>query len=187
MKRIIAVLLAAALLIMTGCRPSIVAPGDGSSADMKLILNGKKLDVYTMHYFHNEEFTSIPLEAFLCSLGAEYADSSANEDGKQCYSFQGKRYVIVPDLHLFMEEGTYLELMAEGKDLTRENVADLGLLPRNKCKVCADSDESDVELAEMWVDHISLMKALRESGIDITIAYDYSAITLSVILPELDS
>ena len=137
-----------------------------------------------MHYFPNEEFAAIPLEAFLRSIGAEYADSLVNEYGKQCYSFMNKRFVVVSDLHLFMEEAAYLELVAEGKELSRESVADLGLLPRNESKVLMDKDVSNIEYSGIWVDHVSLMNALQESGIVISIEYDYSANTLTVTLPE---
>lgn len=183
MKRITAVLLAVFLIFLAGCQASSVIPGNGSSTDLKLILNGEKLDVYTMHYFTNEEFAAVPLGAFLQSVGAEYADSPVNEYRKKCYSFMDKRYVIIPDLHLFMEEGAYLELVAEGKELSRESAADLGLLPRNESKVLADKDETNVEYSEMWIDHVSLMNALRESGIEISIEYDYSANTMRVTLP----
>ena len=166
------------------------APGPNFPGAPILILNGEKLDVYTSHYGVTEEYAVIPLTAFLMSVGAEYADSPLNEYGIQCYSFMGKRYIVVPNMHLFMLEDDYRTLLKElndqGKWLSRETVADCGLLPRNESKVL-DTNETDAELAGIWVDHISLMNALIESGIDITIEYDYSTRTITVTLPKQDA
>ena len=188
MKKITVILIILMMLSLTACQIGLPTPRNGSSSDVKLILNGEKLDVYTTHYFVSDEFVEIPLGAFLHSVGAEYADSPLNEYGSYCYSFMSKRYVIIRDLHLFMLEEDYWELLsrweADGKELTRETATDMGLLPRNESKVLADKDETNVASSGIWVDHVSLMNALRESGIDITIVYDHSANTLTVTLPS---
>lgn len=153
-----------------------------------LVLNGKELDVYTSHYNVTEEYASIPLSAFLQSVGAEYADSPLNEYGVQCYSFMGNRYIINGRMHLFMFEEDYKaflkELDDEGKELSKETASERGLLPKNQSKVLLNTDETNIEYAGIWSDHESLMNALRESGIDITIEYDYEARTITVTLPE---
>ena len=152
-----------------------------------LILNGKELDVYTSHYNVTEECASIPLSAFLKSVGAEYADSPLNEYGVQCYSFIGKRYIINGSMHLFMLEDDYKAFLKElddaGKELSKETAAERGLLPKDESKVLLNAKET-IEYGEIWSDHDSLMNALRESGIDITIEYDYEARTITVTLPE---
>ena len=187
MKKEMAIVLAALLIFLTACYDGMSTSGNGDLSNVTLILNGEKLDVYTGHYFQHEENLEIPLSAFLSSVGAEYADSAANKYGSQCYSVMANRYVIVSDLHLFMPEADYLELLtrseAEGKTLTRENTGDLGLLPRNNSLVLAEKDQSGETYSGIWVDEISLMRALRESGIEITIAYDAAANTLYVTLP----
>lgn len=182
MKKITALLLAAVLLLaLAACTPPV--PGENFPDAPILILNGEALDVYTSHYKVTEAYAAIPLTAFLQSIGAEYADSPLNEYRIQCYSFMGKRYIVVADMHLFMLENDYHafvnKLSEEGKELSRETAADCGLLPKNESKVTIDA----LELAEIWVDHVSLMNALIESGIDITIEYDYSTRTIVVTLP----
>lgn len=166
--------------------PSIVW-GNHSNAPT-LILNGKQLDVYTSHYNVTEEYASIPLSAFLQSLGAEYVDSPLNEYGVQCYSFMGNRYIINGRMHLFMFEDDYKAFLKElddtGKELSKETASERGLLPKNQSKVLLNTDETNIEYAGIWSDHESLMNALRKSGIDITIEYDYEARTITVILPE---
>ena len=153
-----------------------------------LILNGKEMDVYTSHYNVTEEYASIPLSAFLQSLGAECSDSPLNEYGVQCYTFMGKRYIINANMHLFMIEDDYKsflkQLDKEGKKLSEETASVRGLLPKNQSKVLLNTDETNIEYAGIWSDNDSLMNALRESGIDITIEYDYEARTITVALPE---
>lgn len=153
-----------------------------------LILNGKQLDVYTSHYNVTEEYASIPLSAFLQSLGAEYADSPMNEYGVQCYSFMGNRYIINGRMHLFMFEEDYKAFLKElddtGKELSKETASERGLLPKNQSKVLLNTDETNIEYAEIWSDHESLMNALRESGIDITIEYDFETRAITVTLKE---
>jgi len=162
--------------------------GDNTPNAPTLILNGKQLDVYTSHYNVTEEYASIPLSAFLRSLGAEYADSPLNEYGVQCYSFMGNRYIINGRMHLFMFEDDYKAFLKElddtGKELSKETASERGLLPKNQSKVLLNTDETNIEYAEIWSDHESLMNALRKSEIDITIEYDYEARTISVILTE---
>ena len=153
-----------------------------------LILNGKQLDVYTSHYNVTDEYASIPLSAFLQSLGAEYADSPMNEYGVQCYSFMGNRYIINGRMHLFMFEEDYKAFLKElydtGKELSKETASERGLLPKNQSKVLLNTDETNIEYAEIWSDHESLMNALRESGIDITIEYDFETRAITVTLKE---
>ena len=153
-----------------------------------LILNGKQLDVYTSHYNVTEEYASIPLSAFLQSVGAEYADSPLNEYGVQCYSFMGNRYIINGRMHLFMFEDDYKAFLKElddtGKELSKETASERGLLPKNQSKVLLNTDETNIEYAGIWSDHESLMNALRESGIDITIEYDFETRAITVTLRE---
>ena len=196
MKRIIALLLTTTLfLALTACTnkgsytEQTITPvvGENFHNAPNLILNGEVLDVYTSHYYVTEEYAGIPLVAFLQSIGADYADSSLNEYGIQCYSFMGKRYIVVPDMHLFMLEDDYTAFLEklddEGKELSRKETADCGLLPKNESNFSLDTNGT-VYWAEIWADHISLMNALRESGIDITIEYDYSNRTITVTLPK---
>ena len=153
-----------------------------------LILNGKQLDVYTSHYNVTDEYASIPLSAFLQSLGAEYADSPLNEYGVQCYSFMGNRYIINGRMHLFMFEDDYKAFLKKlddtGKELSKETASERGLLPKKQSKVLLNTDETNIEYAEIWSDHESLMNALRESGIDITIEYDFETRAITVTLKE---
>ena len=105
MKQITALLLFFMLLFtLAACAP---APGENSANAPSLVLNGEVLDVYTMHYDVREEYAVVPLEAFLHSIGADYAESSFNKYGIQCYSFMGKRYIVAADMHLFMLEDDY--------------------------------------------------------------------------------
>lgn len=196
MKRITVLLFTAVLLLaLAACtnkspNPDPISPptvGENFPDAPTLILNGEALDVYTSHYKVTEEYAVIPLTAFLMSIGAEYADSPLNEYGIQCYSFMSKRYIVVPDMHLFMLEDDYNaflnKLNEEGKELSRETAADCGLLPKNESKVSFDTNGTTLYWGEIWIDHISLMNALTESGIDITIEYDYSTRTITVTLP----
>ena len=75
------------------------------------------------------------------------------------------------------------ELDDAGKELSKETAAERGLLPKDESKVLLNAKET-IEYGEIWSDHDSLMNALRESGIDITIEYDYEARTITVTLPE---
>ena len=185
MKKSTALLLSFMLLLtVVGCTNAV---GENSADAPILVLNGEVLDVYTMHYDVREEYAVIPLEAFLHSIGADYADSSFNKYGTQCYSFMGKRYIVVEDMHLFMLEDDYRAFLEkldnEGKELSRETTEDCGLLPKNESKVSLDVNGTVSEWAGIWVDHISLMNALIESGVDITIKSDYSNRTITVMLP----
>ena len=203
MKRIMALLLAVLMLFtFAACTDKDLDSDKDSDKDSKilhgvegkfpgaptLILNGEELDAFTSHYHVKEEYAAIPLSAFLQSVGAEYADSPLNTYETQCYSFMGKRYVIVGEMHLFMVENDYTaflkELDKDNKKLSRKTAADRGLLPRNKNKYLLERKEEAEGWAEIWIDHVSLMKALRESGIDITIEYDYHNRTISVTLPQ---
>ena len=183
LSRLSALLMAAVLLALTAC-----AGGYNPDAP-RLKLNGKRLDVYTEHYLISEDCAIIPLTAFLESIGAEYADSPLNEYHITCYSFMGKRYVVDENSRLFMLEDDYVtlskELQSEGKSLSRKNAAGRDLFSENEDEFFLPSDEHYTVLwSGMWVDHVSLMNALRKSGVDITIEYDYATRTISVSLPE---
>jgi hypothetical protein len=198
MKRIISLLLFA-VLIFTFCAcensnfsvdetfNSSVIEGLSYPGDLSIILNGKKLDVYTMHYYYDDEYAAVPLHAFLFSIGAEYADSPLNTYESSCYSFAGKRFVFVPNVHLFMLEDDYKaflkQLEEDGKSLTRATARDSGLLPISKSEIYPNGDDS-IERAEILVHYETLMNALIESGIDITIEYDFEALAINVTLNE---
>lgn len=197
MKKVITILLSATLLLFcVACTNQEIdleqtnpyAPGENFSDAPTLILNGKELDVYTSHYNVTEEYAFIPLTAFLHSIGAEYADSPLNEYGTQCYSFDGKQYVVVPDMHLFILEDDYnkliKELNAEGKTLSKETVEDKGLLPKSESKFPGFTNGTVIEWGQIWADHVSLENALIESGVDINIEYDYATRTITVIMPN---
>ena len=151
----------------------------------KLILNGNELDVYTSHYYLEKDRVFIPLDAFLMSLGAEIADSPLNTYGTTVYSFMGKNYVDVGSLHLFMLEDDYIKLTEdfseENKALTAEAVKNIGLLPKSDSEFTLPDDAI---AHEIWTDHTSLMDALRKSGIEITIEYDYENRSINVTLPK---
>ena len=177
----------AALLLAAVTLFALTACAGGWDPDApKLKLNGKRLRVYTSHYSLDEEYVFIPLSAFLRSIGAEYADSPLNEYGTQCYSFMGNRYVINGNMHLFMLEKDYMALQKELEDanekLSRQTAADRGLLPKNES--IFPENPNVTYWGEIWTDNISLMNALRESGIDVTIDYKYSSRTISVTLPD---
>ena len=190
MKRIISLLLFAVLIVAFCACETLNSSGDeilNYSGDLRIVLNGKELDVYTMHYYYDEEYAAVPLSAFLKSIGAEYADSPLNTYESRCYSFIGKRFVFVPNVHLFMLEDDYnvfLEQLEEdGKSLTRATARDSGLLPISKSEIYPNGDDS-IERAEILVHYETLMNALIESGIDITIEYDFEALAINVTLNE---
>ena len=183
-RRFIPALLSAMLLLtLTACT------GGNSPDAPHLVLNGKRLHVYTSHYFVKEDYIEIPLQAFLTSIGAEYADSSLNAYGITCYSFMGKRYIVDEFAHLFMLEDDYValaeELNKDGKQLSRKNAAGRDLFSENENELSISANESGK--AEIWADHVSLMNALRKSGVDITIDFDSSTRTITVDLPEQGS
>lgn len=190
MKRIISSLLIVVLLVTFCACENLNSSGDENlnfSGELRIILNGKKLDVYTMHYYYDEEYAAVPLSAFLHSIGAEYADSPLNTYESSCYSFMGERFVFVPNVHLFMLEDDYLafleQLEEDGKSLTRETARDSGLLPISKSEIYPNGDDS-IERTDMLVHYETLMKALIECGIDITIDYDYTTLSINVTLNE---
>ena len=176
------------ILLLSAVSACVPAPGPNFPDAPTLILNGEKLDVYTSHYFLTEERAVVPLIAFLMSIGADYADSPINEYGKQCYSFMGKRYICVAGMHLFMQEDDYmlfmLKLEKEGEALTREAAADSGLFPRTECWECKRSKNTNETVNELWIDHVTLMNALNNCGIDIAIDYSYLDRTITVTLPD---
>jgi len=83
-----------------------------------------------------------------------------------------------------MLEEDYTDFIGSVNTLTSENTAEVGLLPRNKNICWINRDDSVVEWGEIWIDHISLMKALQESGISISIVLDKTANTITVTLPS---
>ena len=181
MKRLISLFLLVALLIsLCACET------EKSSSGLKIVLNGEGLDAYTMHYDANEEYAVIPLTAFLQSLGAVYGELPENNGhATEIYSFAGKRYVVIDAQHLFILESDYYALLdyleQEGKllsQLSKNDLSAYGLLPLSECKICSGSTHS----GEILTDHFTLMNALTESGIDITINYDYSKMLLDVTL-----
>ncbi|MBQ7385824.1 MAG: hypothetical protein IJW04_04875 [Ruminococcus sp.] len=197
MKKAITILLSVTLLLFcvacTSQEPDLEqnkppVPGENHPNAPTIVLNGKELDVYTSHYNLTEEYAFIPLAAFLHSIGAEYADSPLNEYGTQCYSFDGKQYVVVPDMHLFILENDYNELVKEldahGKKLSRETVEDKGLLPKSESKYPGITNATVIEWAVIMADHVSVENALKESGVDINIEYDYANRTITVIMPN---
>ena len=208
MKKGISLLLVAMLLLaLAACA------GPNVDDAPKLVLNGKKLNVYTSHYVLSEECAYIPVGAFLKSIGAEYADSplyevenSPNPNSVQCYSFLGKRYVLDRDSRLFMLEENYLafveEVDSEWNKLAPGIIKDSGLHADDEALI-RFLDEERMKLMQTRakgrgllpneeppcfdgnrVDHISLMKALNDSGVDITMEYNYVTRTINVFLPE---
>ena len=200
MKRIIVLLLISVLIFnFSACKDIDSSLGDCKdvapsgawmdvyfSGDIKIILNGKRLDAYTMHYGIEEEYAVIPLTAFLQSIGAKYADSPLNTYETECYVLMGEHYVVYDDKHLFMLEDDYLALLDEldcaYSQLSQEDVCDRGLLPLCESKIYLNN----VHGGAFLTDHITLMNALTESGIDITINYDYSKMILDVTLMPRD-
>ena len=182
LRRCFAVFLFGVLLL------SLSSCAGGNTFDApRIVLNGKKLHgVYTSHYSVKEDCVVIPLSAFLLSIGAEYADSPLNAYHVTCYSFMGKRYVLDDDARLFMLEDDYVtlsnELDAEGKELTRKNAAGRDLFSENDDAISIPTNEAT--WSTVYVDHVSLMNALRKSGIDITIQFDYSKRKIIVDCPE---
>ena len=190
MKKIVVVLFSLILLITlflcTYERPFFLKFSDQKinlSDEMKIYLNDRPLDVYTMHYGIEEEYAVIPLNAFLKSIGAEYADSTLNTYETECFVLMGEHYVVYSDKHLFMLEEDYLSLLDELDcmylQLSQEDVSDRGLLPLSESKIYSNNIHGGAFLT----DHVTLMNALIESGIDITIEYDYSKRILNVTLP----
>ena len=181
LRRFVAVLLFAGLLLaLSSCAGGYLPDSP------QIVLNGKKLrGVYTNQYIVREDLVLIPLSAFLESIGAEYADSPLNEYRVRCYSFMGKRYVLNDKARLFMLEDDYVillnELEAEGKELSRRNAAGRDLFSEIDDAI---SKPTEKEWTGFDVDHVSLMNALRKSGIDITIQVDYSTRTIIVDCPE---
>ena len=84
-----------------------------------------------------------------------------------------------------MLEDDYIKLTEdfseENKALTAEAVKNIGLLPKSDSEFTLPDDE----IAHViWTDHTSLMDALRKSGIEITIEYDYENRSINVTLPK---
>lgn len=152
-----------------------------------VFLNGKELDTYTLSYRVAQDHAVIPVTAFLMALGGDYADSPLNKYGRQCYTFMGKRYLAIPDMHLFILEEDYEDLRNEleeaGIPFSRDGVAGMGLLPRKSNKAVLNMDETVIEWGEIFVDHFSLVNALKECGVEITIEHDYENNTINVIMP----
>jgi hypothetical protein len=173
-KRIIILLLAVLLL---GC-----APVAGESWGPTFFLNGKELNVYTSHYFIKDTYASIPLNAFLKSVGAVYADSSYNRYQVQCYEIQGIRYIYDWESQVFALEKPYDEIVqklkAEGRTPTKADFREIDLFAQ-------EGYEPKMQ-AETAVDHRVLERVLRRMGLDITIEIDREANTICVEMQELN-
>ena len=174
MKRIIILLLAALLL---GC-----APVAGESWGPTFFLDGKELNVYTSHYFIKDTYASIPLNAFLKSVGAVYADSSYNRYQVQCYEIQGIRYIYDWESQVFALEKPYDEIVqklkAEGRTPTKADFREIDLFAQ-------EGYEPKMQ-AETAVDHRVLERVLRRMGLDITIEIDREANAICVEMQELN-
>jgi hypothetical protein len=93
--------------------------------------------------------------------------------------------MLIDTAHLFVLEADYYSLIDQleqvGKcisQLSFDELSNYGLLPLSESKVYLSESRS----GPLLTDHVTLMNALRESGIDITIEYDYSKMILDVTL-----
>lgn len=210
-KRIIILLLAALLL---GCsmggtekqseateQPTEQQPPEpepeagGSFWGPKLYLNGKELNVYTEHYFIEDEITYIPLDAFLASVGAVYADSPYTKYQVQSYELCGIRFIVDEVTQVFALEREYdaaiQELKAKpGNPVTHANLQKVDLFS----PVRNENTMINGKKAVYWgpgavVDHRTLETALREAGLTIEISVDSekNAIYVELTDPQTDS
>lgn len=149
------------------------------------VLNGKTLNVYTEHYFIAEDETSIPLNAFLMSVGAVYADSPYNRYQVQCYEIQGIRYIYDWESQVFAFADAYDDvvktLKAQDKTPTKTDFRAIDLFAQ-------EGYELEMQ-AETWVNSVTLERVLRGMGLDITIEIDREANAIRVELadPQTDS
>ena len=195
MKRLFALVLCAILLLAAvGCGQKqttgeeLTTSSDepiafsGTEFEPALILNGKKLNVYTQHYSIRENDTGIPLEAFIASIGGYFADSPYNAYQVQCYELNGIRYMIDNNNRIFALAEQYDELVRKletepGNHVTHGTLKEINLFP---------DDEGTLSWGEgsAWVGHRALENALRKSGQDITIDVDYEAYVIRVEMPD---
>ena len=104
----------------------------GSFWGPKLYLNGKELNVYTEHYFIEDEITYIPLDAFLASVGAVFTDSPYTKYQVQSYELCGIRFIVDEVTQVFALEREYdaaiQELKAKpGNPVTHANLQKVDL------------------------------------------------------------
>lgn len=176
MKRLFALVLCAILLLAAvGCNA-------GGGLGPAFILNGETLNVYTLHYFIKDEYASVPLIAFLQSIGADYADSPYNAYQVQCYDIRGVSYIYDGTLKVFALTDQYDNVMetlkAQGKTPTKADFRTIDLFAQ-------EGYETDMQ-AEAWVDHHVLEHILQKTGLDITIEIDRDANAIRVEMPELE-
>ncbi len=167
-KRIIAVLLAAMLLGCVGCSP---APGENWGPDF--FLNGVKQDVYTSQYLIEETDVRIPFEAFMGSIGADFAESPYNRYQVQCYEIQGIRYIDDRESGVIAFEQPYEDvvevLKAQGKTSIKADFQAINLL---------------TEGARMPLPIADLERLLEKMGLDVTVEFDREAYAIRVTLRE---
>ena len=167
----------------------------GSFWGPKLYLNGKELNVYTEHYFIEDEETFIPLHAFLLSVGAVYADSPYTKYQVQSYELCGIRFIVDEVTQVFALEREYdaaiQELKAKpGNPVTHANLQKVDLFS----PVRNENTMINGKKAVYWgpgavVDHRTLETALREAGLTIEISVDSekNAIYVELTDPQTDS
>ncbi|MBR0437336.1 MAG: hypothetical protein IJK12_08855 [Clostridia bacterium] len=152
----------------------------GESRGPAFILNGKERNVYTSHYFIEDEETSIPLNAFLASVGAVAVDSPYNRYMVQCYEIQGIRYIYDWESQVFALEEPYDEIVqkqkAEGRTPTEADFREIDLFAQ-------EGYEPEMQ-AETWLDHRILERVLRKMGLDISIEIDREANAIRVELAD---
>ena len=152
----------------------------GESRGPAFILNGKERNVYTSHYSIEDEETSIPLNAFLASVGAVDVDSPYNRYMVQCYEIQGIRYIYDWESQVFALEKPYDEIVqklkAEGRTPTKADFREIDLFAQ-------EGYEPEMQ-AETWLDHRILERVLRKMGLDISIEIDREANAIRVELAD---
>ena len=153
----------------------------GESGGPAFFLNGKERNIYTSHYFIEDEETSIPLNAFLASVGAVAVDSPYNRYMVQCYEIQGIRYIYDWESQVFALEEPYDEIVqklkAEGRTPTEADFREIDLFAQ-------EGYEPEMQ-AETWLDHRILERVLRKMGLDISIEIDREANAIRVEMREL--
>ncbi len=157
----------------------------GESGGPAFFLNGKERNVYTSHYFIEDEETSIPLNAFLATVGAVAVDSPYNRYMVQCYEIQGIRYIYDWESQVFALEEPYDEIVqklkAKGRTPTEADFREIDLFAQ-------EGYEPEMQ-AETWLDHRILERVLRKMGLDISIEIDReaNAIRVELAMPPTDS
>jgi hypothetical protein len=167
----------------------------GSFWGPKLYLNGKELNVYTEHYFIEDEITYIPLDAFLASVGAVFTDSPYTKYQVQSYELCGIRFIVDEVTQVFALEREYDAAMQElkakpGNPVTHANLQKVDLFS----PVRNENTMINGKKAVYWgpgavVDHRTLETALQEAGLTIEISVDSekNAIYVELTDPQTDS